>query len=91
MFRFMVGLALGALGAYYFQQREQREELETRMRELKMRTNAVLDESRRILDETRGELGQALEAGKSSVQQKADRLRSAAEHPSGGTTGTMTS
>ena len=83
MVRILFGVALGALGAYYMQQRPQREELERRMHGLQERTNAVLDESRQILNQTRGELGQALDAGRSSVQQKADRLRSAASGETG--------
>lgn len=83
MLRFLFGVALGALGAYYLQQRPQREELEQRMREMQQRSSAVLEESRRILEETRGELGQALEAGRTSMQQKAERLRSAVERSAG--------
>ena len=84
MLRFLFGVALGALGAYYLRQRPQRQELEERMREMQARSSAVLEESRRILDETRGELGQALEAGRESVQHKAERLRAAVERSVGG-------
>lgn len=89
MLRFLFGVALGAFGAYYIRQRPQREEIEKRMREVQDRTNLVLAESRRILEETRGELGAALEAGRESVQQKAERLRAAAmaeRHMGGGET-----
>lgn len=77
MFRFLLGVACGAFAAYYLQQRPQREELEQRVRELQGRTGAVIEEGRQIWSETRSELGQAMEAGRSSMQQKAERLRSA--------------
>jgi hypothetical protein len=91
MFRFLFGVALGAVGAYYLRQRPQREELQSRMRDVQSRTSAVMAASRRILEETRNELSSAIEAGRTSVLQKADRLRTAAEHPERETGGTMPS
>lgn len=89
MWRFTFGVALGVLGYWYWQQRPQREELESRMREFQSRGSRVLEESKRVLNETRGELSSALESGRESVQQKAERLRSAASGPTTpGTTGT---
>ena len=42
---------------------------------VKERANAVLNESRRILEETRQELTSALESGRQTLQQRADRGR----------------
>ena len=89
MFRFLLGFVLGAVAATWYQQSQGELDIDRRFGEMQDRANAVLNESRRILEETRRELQSALEAGRQSVQQKAERLRqAAAETPEGGTEGT---
>jgi ABC-type transporter Mla subunit MlaD len=45
--------------------------------QMQERANAVLNESRRILEETRRELSSALESGRQTIQQRAERSRGA--------------
>lgn len=88
MFRFLLGFVLGALAATWYQQSQGELDVDRRFGEMQDRANAVLNESRRILEETRRELQSALEAGRQSVQQKAERLRHAAtETTEGGAEG----
>ena len=88
MFRFLLGFVLGALVATWYQQTQGELDIDRRFAEMQERANAVLNESRRILEETRRELQSAFEAGKRSVEQKAERLRHAAVEPGPeGTTG----
>ena len=72
---FLLGVIVGALGTLWYTQRSGQLEINRRFGEMQERANAVLNESRRILEETRQELAAAFEAGKSTVQQKAERLR----------------
>jgi hypothetical protein len=75
MRNFLLGVIVGALGTYWYTQRSGQLEINRRFSEMQERANAVLNESRRILEETRQELASAFEAGKTTVQQKAERLR----------------
>jgi|SwirhisoilCB3_FD_contig_21_32956000_length_485_multi_19_in_0_out_0_1 hypothetical protein len=82
MIQFLLGLLLGAAGAIAYKSgATERLRSEPRMNELQDRANAVLRESRMILEEARGELRSALEAGRSSVQEKATRIKQAAQEP----------
>lgn len=72
---FLLGVIVGAIGTLWYTQRSGQLEINRRFGEMQERANAVLNESRRILEETRQELASAFEAGKSTVQQKAERLR----------------
>jgi len=72
---FLLGVIVGAIGTLWYTQRTGELEINQRFGEMQDKANAVLNESRRILEETRQELASALEAGKNTVQQKAERLR----------------
>lgn len=72
---FLLGVIVGAVGTYWYTQRYGQLEVNQRFGEMQDRANAVLNESRHILEETRQELSSALEAGKLSVQQRTERLR----------------
>lgn len=82
MFKFLIGVVLGYIVARMLRH----EYVDTKMIEasfsdLQKRAESVLTESRRILEETRHELSAALEASRSSVQDKAERIRTAAIEP----------
>ena len=84
MFRFLLGIAVGAIGAMWYQQGGMNggisgNNLEARFGELQDRANSVLNEARRVLQETRSELQSAVDTGRQSMQEKADRIRTAAE------------
>ncbi|MBI2940106.1 MAG: hypothetical protein HYY04_06660 [Chloroflexi bacterium] len=79
MLRFIAGFIVGALAATWYQQNQAELDVDRRFAEMQDRANAVLNESRRILEETRRELASALEAGRVSIQSKAERLRQSAE------------
>lgn len=85
MARFLLGLIVGAAAAVWIGRSRYREELklDRRLAEMQKRTEAVLDESRHILRETRGELTAAMEAARESVQEKAERLRTVATESEG--------
>ncbi|MGH2461240.1 MAG: hypothetical protein ACRDIY_20470 [Chloroflexota bacterium] len=85
---FLLGVIVGAVGTLWYTQRNGEIEINQRFGEMQDKANAVLNESRRILEETRQELASALEAGKNTVQQRTERLR----HPAseGGETGQST-
>ncbi|HVC35479.1 MAG TPA: YtxH domain-containing protein [Chloroflexota bacterium] len=72
---FLLGMIVGAIGTLWYTQRNGEIQINQRFGEMQDKANAVLNESRRILQETRQELAAALEAGKNTVQQKAERLR----------------
>lgn len=82
MFRFIFGLAVG-LGLAWLTRSKYVEDmrLEQKMADMQRKSEAILLESRHILDETRHELQAAAEAGLTSIQHKADRIRTAVEHP----------
>ncbi len=79
MIRFILGVIVGALASNWLQRGQNQEAVERRFAEMQERANVVLNESRRILEETRRELGAALEAGRRSVESRAERIRRAAE------------
>lgn len=79
---FLLGVIVGAVGALWYTQRNGQVQINQRFGEMQEKANAVLNESRRILEETRQELAAALEAGKNTVQQKAERLRRSASEGS---------
>lgn len=82
MIQFLLGLLLGAAGALAYKSgATERLRSDPHMNELQDRANAVLRESRMILEEARGELRSALETGRSSVQEKASRIKQAAQEP----------
>ncbi len=83
MKNFVLGVIVGAAGALWYTQTRGRLDLDRQFSQMQERANAVLAESRRILEETRQELASALEAGRNTVQQQAEKLR----HPSSGETG----
>ncbi|HLG51786.1 MAG TPA: hypothetical protein VKY56_09155 [Chloroflexota bacterium] len=72
---FFLGVIVGALGTLWYTRRAGELQIARRFGEMQEKANAVLMESRRILEETRQELAAALEAGKNTVQQRAERLR----------------
>lgn len=72
---FLLGVIVGAAGTLWYTQRRGQLEVNRRFGEMQERANAILTESRRILEETRQELASALEAGKHTVQQRAQQLR----------------
>ena len=79
MSRFILGVIVGAAAAMWLQRAQTQQMLERRFAEVQDRANAVLVESRRILEETRRELLAALEAGRRSVEEKAEQIRRPAE------------
>jgi hypothetical protein len=70
---FLLGVVVGAAGALWYTQTTGRLELDRQFAQMQERANQVLNESRRILEETRQELASALEAGRHTVQQRAVR------------------
>jgi len=82
MWRFISGILVG-LGIAWLTRSKYVEDLVTqqRMAEIQKRAEAVLIASRQVLEETRKELAAATEAGRVSLQNKAERIRLALEHP----------
>ena len=74
MRNFILGVVVGASAALWYTQTRGRLEIDRQFSQMQDRANAVLNESRRILEETRRELGSALEAGRQSFQ-RTDRPR----------------
>ena len=60
MLKFIIGLVVGAVAAAYFMRSEyaRQMDLDTRLDEFQDRANAVLAESRRVIEETREQLTQ---------------------------------
>jgi len=81
---FLLGLFAGIIGTMWYSQTRGQVEVNRHFGEMQDRANAILNESRRILEETRQELGSALHAGRQTVQQQTERLR----HTGPGETGT---
>jgi hypothetical protein len=65
---FLLGVVVGASAALWYTQTRGRLEIDRQFSQMQDRANAVLNESRRILEETRRELTSALEAGRQSFQ-----------------------
>ncbi len=70
----LVGVIVGAAGAMWLSQARGRVDLDRQFGQMQERANAILLESRRILEETRRELSSALESGRQTVQQRTDRV-----------------
>lgn len=82
MFRFLFGVGVGVGLAWFTRSRYAKDlKVEERMTEIQKKADAVLLESRHLLQETRGELQAAADAGITSIQRKAERMRIAVEHP----------
>ena len=79
MREFLFGVVVGAAGAMWYTQTKGEIDVDQRFLVMQERANAVLNESRRILEETRQELGAAIESGKRLVVHDAERIRQAAE------------
>jgi hypothetical protein len=77
MRNFMFGVIVGASGALWYTQMRGQVDVDRQFGQMQERANAVLNESRRILEETRRELASALESGRQTIQQRADRGRGA--------------
>jgi hypothetical protein len=69
MRNFLLGVVVGAAGALWYTQTRGRIDLDRRFGQMQERANQILNESRRILEETRHELGAAFQATKHSVQE----------------------
>ena len=79
VFRFLLGVIVGAAGATWLLRAHDQGQLDRRLAEMQDRANAVLMESRRVLEEVRREVGAAVEAGRRSVESRAERIRRAPE------------
>ena len=81
MSRFILGVIVGVAAATWILRAQGQGQLDRRLAELQDRSNAVLMESRRVLEEVRREVAAAVEAGRRSVESRAERMRRAAEGP----------
>jgi hypothetical protein len=82
MLKFIFGIVLGYVVARMLRQDYvDPKRFENNFADMQKRAESVMNESRRILEETRHELSSAFEAGRSSVQEKAERIRTAATEP----------
>ena len=72
---FLFGIIVGATGALWYTRSRGRNDIDRQFGQMQERANAVLIESRRILEETRQELSSALESGRQTLQQRGDRGR----------------
>lgn len=82
MFRFIFGVVVGYLVARMLRaEHVDTKAIESGFSDLQKRAESVLTESRLILEETRHELSAALDASRLSVQEKAERIRTAATEP----------
>ena len=63
MFRFILGLIVGAVAAIYFMRSEHARELEldTKLEQFQERANSAIGEMRRLLEETRKQIEQMTE------------------------------
>ena len=75
MRNFLLGVVVGASGAIWYTQTRGQVDIDRQFGQKQERANAVLNESRRILEETRRELSSALESGRQTIQQRAERGR----------------
>lgn len=82
MLRFLLGVIVGFFAARMVRpEAVSTKKLEESFADVQKRAEAVLIESRRILEETRHELAAAMEASGRSMQEKAGRLRTAVTEP----------
>lgn len=72
---FLFGVVVGATGALWYSRVGGRDDIDRQFGQMQERANAVLNESRRILEETRRELNSALESGRLSLQQRGEYVR----------------
>ena len=80
--RFLLGVVVGFIAARMVRpEAVSMKKFEEGFADMQKRAEAVLIESRRIREETRKELSAAMEASRSSVQEKAERLRTAVTEP----------
>lgn len=79
MFRFLMGVVVGAATALWVERARRRGELDRRLYDAQDRANAVLMESRRVLEEVRRELAATLESTRRGVEEQAERVRRNAE------------
>lgn len=79
MKNFLLGMVVGAAGTLWVTQTRGRIDLDRQFVQMQERANQVLNESRRILEETRQELTAAFQAGKHSVQESTGFNRPAGE------------
>lgn len=72
MFRFILGLVIGAVAAAYFMRSEyaRQMDLDAKLEEFQDRASAVLSESRRILEETREQFRQVAESARASAERE---------------------
>lgn len=75
MKNFLFGIIVGATGALWYTRTRGRGDIDRQFGQMQERANAVLNESRRILEETRQELTSALESGRQTLQQRSERGR----------------
>jgi hypothetical protein len=78
MMGFVMGLVLGALGKLFYDRYSREPNTTATSADMQRRANAVLDESRQILQEVRGELSRAAGTARESASTKLERLRGAA-------------
>ncbi|MBI2953271.1 MAG: hypothetical protein HYY30_03080 [Chloroflexi bacterium] len=82
MLRFILGVVIGFVAARMLRpDYVDTKKLESGLADVQKRAEAVLVESRHVLDETRQELASAVDASRTSVQEKAGRIRTAAAEP----------
>ena len=79
MFRFLVGVIVGAAIAIWFDRANARGDLDRRLLDAQERANSMLTESRRALEEVRQEMATAIETTRRSVEEQAERFRRSAE------------
>ncbi len=79
----LIGIVLGVLGKLFYDMYRQ-DNLPEHTTDLQRRANAVLDESRQILQEVRQELRTAAATAQKSAGSKIDRLREVAATSEGG-------
>ena len=83
---FLVGVIVGASGVLWYTRSRGHGDIDRQFGQMQERANAVLIESRRILEETRQELNSALESGRQTLQQRSDRSRGPLATDTGTTT-----
>ncbi len=68
MFRFILGLLVGAVAAAYFMRSEyaRQMDLDTKLEDFQERATAILGETRRLLEETREQFRQAAESARAN-------------------------
>ena len=77
MKNFLFGVIVGSAATFWYTQSRGRVDVDQQFGQMQERANAILHESRRILQETRQELVSALETGRHTVAQTTEKLRSA--------------